>query len=100
VIVNRAEADRQARLSRASGEAEAFTDLVDARAPFTALTDHRLYWEAVASVLAARSKFVLDADQSSRHRHLIVPNLPIPPVDVAPILRPAAGAASDRGQMP
>jgi regulator of protease activity HflC (stomatin/prohibitin superfamily) len=100
VVVNRAEADGQAQVARAAGEAEAFTTQVAARAPFPGLTDHRLYWETIASVLATRSKVVLDADQSSRHRHLIVPNLSAPAVAVAPILRAAAATASDRVQKP
>ncbi len=75
-IVNRAEADRAGRLARASGEADAFTYRAEARAPYPALTDHRLYWESVASVLAGKTKVVLDPDKT-RHRHLIVPNFPL-----------------------
>jgi len=49
------------------------------------LTDQRLYWETIASVLATRSKVVLDADPA-RHRHLIVPNLPMPAAEAAGVL--------------
>ena len=99
-IVNRAEADRLSRVARASGEADAFRAQLAARAPYPGLTDHRLYWETIASVMAARSKVVLDSDQSPRQRHLIVPNLLIPTLGLAPVLRSAQGTALDRGSSP
>jgi Cu+-exporting ATPase len=74
--VHRAEADRQGRITRASGESDAFLAQLSARAPFPALTDHRLYWETIASALEKKRKVVLDADPA-RHRHLIVPPLPL-----------------------
>ena len=73
--VDRAEAERTTRVARASGEADAFTYLVAARALAPALTDHRLYWEMIVRVFANKSKVVLDPDRS-RARHLILPNLP------------------------
>ena len=74
--VNRAEAERTTRTVRALGESDAFRAQLAARAPFPALTDHRLYWEMIATVLEGKPKLVLDADPS-RRRHLIVPGLPI-----------------------
>ena len=71
-----AEADRLTRSTRASGEADVFVALVLARAAFPALTDHRLYWEALASVLANKPKLILDPDKA-RRRHLILPDFPL-----------------------
>ncbi|MEO6807680.1 MAG: cation-translocating P-type ATPase family protein [Isosphaeraceae bacterium] len=76
VTANRAEADRQGRSSRASGEADAFRLRLDARSPFPGLTDHRLYWEELATILAGKSKVILDPAQAQR-RHLIVSDFPL-----------------------
>ncbi len=73
---NAAEADRLSRSTRASGDADAFVALVSARAAFPALTDHRLYWEALALVLANKPKLILDPDKA-RRRHLILPDFPL-----------------------
>jgi Cu+-exporting ATPase len=73
--VNRAEAERHSRLARASGESAAFGEQLSARALFPLLTDHRLYWEAVAQALEGKPKVIVDPDQA-RRRHLIVPDLP------------------------
>jgi Cu+-exporting ATPase len=86
--VNRAEADRLTLVSRAAGEADAFDLQLNARAAFPGLTDHRLYWETIGAVLAAKPKVVLDAEPPG-HRHLIVPNLAIPAVEAAAALKPA-----------
>jgi Cu+-exporting ATPase len=75
VTLNRAEADRASRVDRTSGEADAFRYLAAARAGHPALTDHQLYWEAVAGTLAGKDKVVLDPSRT-RTRHLIVPDFP------------------------
>ena len=74
-IGNAAEADRTVRTLRASGEADAFLARVVARAPMPALTDHRLYWESIASALAGKPKIILDPDKA--RRHLILQDTPI-----------------------
>jgi Cu+-exporting ATPase len=83
--VNRAEAERQGRVARASGEADAFLYQLAARSAYPALTDHRLYWEALAGALAGKAKLILDPDPA-RRRHLIVPSFPpgMPPSVLAP----------------
>ena len=81
--VNRAEAERQGRVDRASGEADAFGYELAARSAFPTLTDHRLYWEMIAAALAGKNKVVLDSDKAS-HRHLFVPLAPIE--SIAPAL--------------
>jgi len=92
-------AGREGQVARAAGEADAFGFQVAARAAYPALTDHRLYWETIATVLANRSKVILDADPT-RHRHLIIPNLPIPVLDAASVLRSATSAGPKRGTVP
>jgi regulator of protease activity HflC (stomatin/prohibitin superfamily) len=86
--LNRAEADRAARADRASGEADAFRYLAAARATHPSLTDHRLYWEAVAEVLAGKEKVMIDPNRT-RTRHLIVPEFPLGSGS-SPALAPAA----------
>jgi Cu+-exporting ATPase len=73
VTRNAAESHKVTRSIRALGESEAFVARVIARAALPALTDHRLYWEAVAAVMAGKSKVVIDPDRS-RARHLIFPD--------------------------
>jgi membrane protease subunit HflK len=73
---NGAEADRLGRSTRAAGDADAFVALVRAREAFPALTDHRLYWEALALVLSNKPKLILDPDKA-RRRHLILPDFPL-----------------------
>jgi P-type Cu+ transporter len=91
-VVNQAEADRSVRVDRGSGEADAFRYLAAARAPHPALTDHRLYWEAIVQTLAGKSKLVLDPGRA-RPRHLIVPDYPAglaapPPINPAAFVGP------------
>jgi Cu+-exporting ATPase len=87
--VQRAEADGEARVARAAGEADAFGVQVAARAAFPALTDHGLYWDNIANVFATRSKVVLDDEAGAgRQRHLIVPNVPIPALGAAAVIGP------------
>lgn len=73
---NAAEAGRIVTTLRASGEADAFILRVIARAALPVLTDHRLYWEAIAAILAGKPKLVLDPDKAHR-RHLILPDFPL-----------------------
>ena len=87
--VNHALAASQGQVARAAGEADSFAAQISARAPYPGLTDHRLYLEAMTSVLAGRSKVLLDDDRA-RHRHLVIPNMAIPNVDAATVLRPLA----------
>jgi membrane protease subunit HflK len=75
--VNRAEADRVARVTRSAGQADAFRYVAAARAGHPALTDHQLYWEAVSQALAGRAKLILDPGKN-HPRHLIVPDLNTP----------------------
>ncbi|CAN5715573.1 hypothetical protein BH23PLA1_BH23PLA1_15300 [soil metagenome] len=72
-----AEADRESQVTRASGETDAFRALQETRASAPALTDHQLYWDAIASALAGKNKVLLDPEQAGRRRHLIVPDFPI-----------------------
>lgn len=74
--VNRAEADRQGRVARATAESDAFRYRSEARASAPLVTDLRLYWDAIATELAGKSKVILDSDKS-HHRHLIVPSFPL-----------------------
>jgi Cu+-exporting ATPase len=93
--VNRAQADRQGRITRASGETDSFLAYLSARAPFPVLTDHRLYWELIASALEKKRKVILDPDPA-RHRHLIVPPLPLEAA--VPVLdAPRASPTPERG---
>jgi Cu+-exporting ATPase len=98
-IVNRAEAESAAQAARAAGEADAFEARRSARAPYPGLTDHQLYWEAVAVSLASKPKVVLDAEPG-HHRHLIVPSLAMPAVEAAAVLRPAQEPTPKRGPSP
>jgi regulator of protease activity HflC (stomatin/prohibitin superfamily) len=84
--VNRAEAERVSRVARSAGEADAFRYVAAARAGSPALTDHRLYWEAVGEALAGRPKVILDPGKA-RPRHLIVPDL-VPPEGTGTAVRP------------
>ncbi len=75
--LHRAEAAREGRLARASGEADAFRARLAARSDRPGLTDGRLYWETIASAFAGKSKVILDPAQG-RPRQLILPDLPPP----------------------
>jgi Cu+-exporting ATPase len=75
-MIQKAEADRDARTTRAAGESDAFLDRLGARAPAPTLTDHRLYWEAIASGFAGKDKVVLDP--SSGRRQLFLSEFPGP----------------------
>jgi regulator of protease activity HflC (stomatin/prohibitin superfamily) len=74
--LQRAEADRQGRIARASGEADSFLARFQARSAHPSLTDHSLYWEALAVTLAGKNKVVLDPAQAQR-RQLIMSDFPL-----------------------
>ena len=84
-----AEADRASRLSRAGGQADAFLARQDARSTAPTLTDHRLYWELIASTLAGRAKLILDPGQANR-RHIVLPDVPLDALATASTLLRAA----------
>jgi Cu+-exporting ATPase len=75
-VVNAAEGQREGMLARASGAADAFLYQHAAREPAPALTDFRLFWEAVAGALAGKPKMILDA-RAERPQRLILPRLPM-----------------------
>jgi P-type Cu+ transporter len=82
--VHAALADQSRRLALAAGGADAFSALRVARQNAPALTDFRLFWERVESVLGGKSKVILD-EEPGRRRHLILPSLPMErmlPVDL------------------
>ena len=63
---------------------------------FPALTDHRLYWEALALALSNKPKLILDPDRA-RRRHLILPDFPLGQDGAmlkAAVAPPPAGEAS------
>ncbi len=90
-VRNAAEAHRTVRTLRASGEADAFVARVLARAPMPALTDHRLYWEALALALAGKPKLLIDPDKA--RRHLILQDAP--PVVISPIINDTMNRIKD-----
>jgi P-type Cu+ transporter len=91
--IQKAEADRNGRMARASGEADAFVARLVARNRSPSLTDHRLYWESIAAAFAGKSKVILEP--SSSRRQLFLPEIPGASV---PMLMPAsAGPNADPG---
>ena len=72
--IQNAEAAREARTTRASGESDSFLSRLGARKPSPSLTDHRLYWETIASGFAGKDKVVLEP--SSGRRQLFLPEFP------------------------
>ena len=74
--VNTAHAGSDRVLALAASEADAFAYQLDARAAAPSLTDFRLFWEAVASVMAGRPKLILDGS-AGRPQRLILPRLPL-----------------------
>ena len=73
--IRKAEADRDGRTTRASGESDAFLARLGSRNLEPALTDHRLYWEAIAAAFAGKDKVVLEP--SGGRRQLFLPDLPM-----------------------
>ena len=73
--IQKAEADRTGRSTRASGESDAFLARLKARNGSPSLTDHRLYWETVAGAFAGKDKVVLEP--STGRRQLFLPDLPV-----------------------
>ena len=74
--VNTAHAGSDRVLALAASEADAFAYQLDARAAAPTLTDFRLFWETVASVMAGRPKLILDGS-AGRPQRLILPRLPL-----------------------
>jgi Cu+-exporting ATPase len=74
--VNIAQADRDRSLALAASQADLFSYQLAARDPAPALTDFRLYWETIASVMADKSKLILDGS-AGRPQRLILPRLPL-----------------------
>jgi membrane protease subunit HflK len=74
-MIEGAEVDRLTRTERASGEADAFLARLAARSTAPALTDLRLYGEAIASAFAGKDKVVLDPSPGHR-RQLFLPEFP------------------------
>ncbi len=84
--VNLAQADRDRSLALAASQADVFSYQLAAREPAPALTDFRLFWEAIASVLANKPKLILDGS-AGRPQRLILPRLPLE--QAASLLSPA-----------
>ena len=85
--LERAGADADGRVERALGESAGFVDRVVGRASSPSLTDHRLYWEAVAHGFAGRDKLVLDP--SPGRRQLFLPEVPgLPWLLPSPVAKP------------
>ncbi len=82
--LQKAEADRDGRTTRASGESDAFLSRLEGRGLAPSLTDHRLYWETISSAFARKDKVVLEP--SSGRRQLFLPDMPGVPL---PVLVPA-----------
>jgi Cu+-exporting ATPase len=67
-IANASAADRERILQQARSEAHSFSDRLEARSSAPEVTDLRLFWEAVAKVLAGRPKLILDASTARPSR--------------------------------
>jgi regulator of protease activity HflC (stomatin/prohibitin superfamily) len=89
--IQKAEADRNGRTARASGEADGFLARLGARKSSPVLTDQRLYWAAIAEAFAGKEKVILEP--SSSRRQLFLPDFPGVSV---PLLMPGhSGSAPD-----
>ena len=74
--VNIAQADHDRSLALAASQADVFSYQLAARDQAPALTDFRLFWETIASVMADKPKLILDGS-SGRPQRLILPRLPL-----------------------
>ena len=90
--VNSAQADRDRSLALAASQADVFSYQLAARDPAPALTDFRLFWETIASVLADKPKLILDGS-AGRPQRLILPRLPLE--QAASPDEPGAAASQD-----
>ncbi len=86
--VNAAQAEYERALALAASQADVFSYQLSARDPAPALTDFRLFWETITSVLADRPKLILDGS-TGRPQRLIVPRLPLE--QAASLISPAQG---------
>ena len=74
--VNTAQAEQDRALTLAASQADVFSYQLAARDSAPALTDFRLFWETIATVMADRPKLILDGT-AGRAQHLIFPRLPL-----------------------
>ncbi len=74
--VNTAQADHDRALTLSASQADVFSYQLAARDAAPALTDFRLFWETIATVMADRPKLILDGT-AGRAQHLILPRLPL-----------------------
>jgi Cu+-exporting ATPase len=74
--VNSALADKERQLAGASSAADVFAYQLAARETARSLTDFRLFWETIASVLAGKPKLILDTP-ADRPQRLIYSRLPL-----------------------
>jgi P-type Cu+ transporter len=86
--VNIAQADHARSLALAASQADVFSYRLAARDPAPALTDFRLFWETIASVMAGKPKLILDGS-SGRPQRLILSRLPLE--QSASLVNPAQG---------
>jgi HflK protein len=93
--IQKAEADRYGRTTRASGEADAFHAHLGVRAAAPALTDHRLYWGTITSAFLGKDKVVLEP--SSSRRQLFLPEMP---GGIGPALMDSRGENSEARSRP
>ena len=70
--VRQAEASRLEKVKEAEAGRDVFLARLRARGEQPALTDFRLYWNALGRSLAGRDKMVIDADQVPGRRHLLL----------------------------
>jgi Cu+-exporting ATPase len=72
-LVRRAEGRRNEIVQLAAAARDSFLTRWSSRAQFdTAISDFRLFWDALSRALAGRDKVLIDADQVSGHRHLLM----------------------------
>jgi Cu+-exporting ATPase len=72
-LVRRAEGRQNEIVQLAAAARDSFLVRWSTRAQFdTALSDFRLFWDALSRALSGREKVLIDADQVSGHRHLLM----------------------------
>jgi regulator of protease activity HflC (stomatin/prohibitin superfamily) len=86
--VNIAHADHDRSLALAASHADVFSYQLAARDSAPTLTDFRLFWETIASVMADKPKLILDGS-AGRPQRLILPRLPLE--QAASLASPAQG---------
>jgi Cu+-exporting ATPase len=94
--VRSAEADRNERILSARADHDAFTAWLDTRKYQAALTDFRLFWDALGKALNGREKLIIDADKVPGRRQLLLfdpDKFKIP----VPVMIPDRGGPARRG---